>query len=624
MKKIVLFSLLLPGAVVSLNAQSQVIISPAVPPAVNQGSTFTFTANTGVTWSMAPGSKGTINASTGLYQAPTKVVAKQSHGACQVLPNNHIYNTKIDTLPVNASSTSWIAQNPTGQLQFIAGDGLLYNNTDASTPKEWMHFYTTPLSDDSFQMPPYPDVNIEGGWFIPPNAGVDRHLLSIDHSSSTFYETYNLYPVGTNTWIPCLPCNSAAGWKYSGSSYDLPANGSTDAAGMVFLPLSLHMQELLIAAATGGSVKHALRMTMTNAHLAAKHIWPATLEAFSESGLIPYGARFRLKSSFDTSGYSAIAKVILMQLKDYGAIVADGGNDYEIVTDGAFVPPAVKNAFLEIRKVTGGDLEAVDESGLMITANSGDTKIGAETVIATSTTNKTLSSQQRVVLTGVTVGLAEIQRNIQAGPATSPSQLIGWVNGASNKNINWTINPTSGLGTLTSTGMYTPPTAVSSVQTATVTATSVADPSVYAQMTLMILPSGTIRIAPGQTSDYTDTHGQVWSTASLADGGSPYFYQGPWPATPDIKLYNRGFYSTRDTRWDFTVPNGNYRITAKFADGGFGQGAQVMDVESQGKVIYTNLDIYTAAGGYVDTARPSIARKSCKRATVFRATASPF
>src|SRR6266403_4212824 len=36
----------------------QVVITPSVPPAVNQGATFKFTANVPVTWAMAPGSQG--------------------------------------------------------------------------------------------------------------------------------------------------------------------------------------------------------------------------------------------------------------------------------------------------------------------------------------------------------------------------------------------------------------------------------------------------------------------------------------------------------------------------------------------------------------------------------------
>src|ERR1039458_7034420 len=84
---------------ISLNAQT-LVVTPSIPPAVNQGSTYQFNANMKVSWSLAPGSKGTIDAS-GLYHAPSKVYSKQSLGGCQLLPNNHIFNTKIDKLPVD-------------------------------------------------------------------------------------------------------------------------------------------------------------------------------------------------------------------------------------------------------------------------------------------------------------------------------------------------------------------------------------------------------------------------------------------------------------------------------------------------------------------------------------------
>src|SRR5580693_7850602 len=90
-----------------LPALAQVAITPSTPPTVNQGTTFKFMANTAVSWS-CPGCAGSIDAD-GTYHAPQSVKAQQSFGGFQVLPNNHILNTRIDSLPVNASSTAWIA-----------------------------------------------------------------------------------------------------------------------------------------------------------------------------------------------------------------------------------------------------------------------------------------------------------------------------------------------------------------------------------------------------------------------------------------------------------------------------------------------------------------------------------
>ena len=42
------------------------------------------------------------------------------------------------------------------------------------------------------------------------------------------------------------------------------------------------------------------------------------------------GQRFRLKESFDISGFPKQARIVLKALKEYGMIVADNGSDWYI------------------------------------------------------------------------------------------------------------------------------------------------------------------------------------------------------------------------------------------------------------------------------------------------------
>jgi hypothetical protein len=79
-----------------LSHAQTLVVSPSAP-SVAQGGTLQFTANKTVTWSLAPGSAGSIDVD-GLYTAPSAVVVKQKAGPCQMLPPDHIYNTRIDTL----------------------------------------------------------------------------------------------------------------------------------------------------------------------------------------------------------------------------------------------------------------------------------------------------------------------------------------------------------------------------------------------------------------------------------------------------------------------------------------------------------------------------------------------
>ena len=100
---------------------------------------------------------------------------------------------------------------------------------------------------------------------------------------------------------------------------------SADAAGLPIAPLLVTGAEL-----QAGVVPHALRFILPNPRMAAGvYVHPAT-HAGAPSGdtlYPPYGARFRLRSSFDLSRLpNAAARAVAVALKTYGMILADGGN----------------------------------------------------------------------------------------------------------------------------------------------------------------------------------------------------------------------------------------------------------------------------------------------------------
>jgi hypothetical protein len=100
---------------------------------------------------------------------------------------------------------------------------------------------------------------------------------------------------------------------------------SADAAGLPIAPLLVTGAELQM-----GVVPHALRFILPNPRMAAGvYVHPAT-HAGGPSGdalYPPYGARFRLRSSFDLSRLpNAAARAVAVALQKYGMILADGGN----------------------------------------------------------------------------------------------------------------------------------------------------------------------------------------------------------------------------------------------------------------------------------------------------------
>jgi hypothetical protein len=548
------------------------------------------------------------------------VNSQQSYGGCQLLPNDHIYNTRIDSLPVNPNSAAWIAGAGTVPLNYLPSWNVNY--IDGSTPVQSMAFFYTPANNGPFYIPQYPKARMQSGWFTYINNATpgatnnyDRHFFMINPVNCTSQELYNYYATGYNP--KCPTCTSQSGVKYNGSDYALPAHGATDAAGMYIMPQTLRIQELEQAIATGGTINHALRFTLSNGYicgssnanacggnaLGTRHIWPATSEALVGGGIIPYGARFRLKASFDISKFSPGAQVLLKQLQQYGIILGDGGYNWQIGTEdtyrqdqfqGGIAPGSIFYEILSAHIATS-NFEAVDESSLMVNPASGATT-KSESVVATN--SKGASASRQVVLVGVTLNLPKDAIYVQA--ATAPQQLVAYVNGSSNRNVIWSMTPA--VGTLTSGGLYTPPSAVSSTTIATITATSQANPNVAATMQLSIFPTGPIRIILGSRTPYTDSQGNVWQPRSASGGGGDnanygeVALSGPWSGT-DIQLYKNTLTSYSDLTFEFTVPNGTYQVTEKYGEpSGITAGQRVMNLEAQGVTQFAKIDLVAMVG----------------------------
>jgi hypothetical protein len=100
---------------------------------------------------------------------------------------------------------------------------------------------------------------------------------------------------------------------------------SADAAGLPIFPGLVRYDEV-----ASGHIDHALRFTVSRTQRAYLH--PATHWASSstDANLPPMGLRLRLKASFDVTGYTGQARVVLNALEKYGMIVADNGSNWFI------------------------------------------------------------------------------------------------------------------------------------------------------------------------------------------------------------------------------------------------------------------------------------------------------
>jgi hypothetical protein len=287
-----------------------------------------------------------------------------SSSPCTYFPADNVWNTRIDTLPVDASSTTYV--NTIGAAKGLKADfgaglwdggpiGIPFTTVPGTQARVPVSFYYYDESDPS----PYPiptDAPIEGG----PNSSGDRHVLVQDRDACVLYEMFDSHPQSDGSW------QSGSGAVFDLRSHALRPAGwtSADAAGFAVLPGLANYDEV-----ASGEIRHALRFTVPQTRRA--YIWPARHYASTLTGTQypPLGQRFRLKASFDITPFSPANRVILTALKRYGMFLADNGSAWFL----SGVPDERWNntELRQLLNVTGSNFEAINESSLMIDPNSG-------------------------------------------------------------------------------------------------------------------------------------------------------------------------------------------------------------------------------------------------------------
>jgi hypothetical protein len=290
-----------------------------------------------------------------------------SLGSCPLFPANNIWNTPVDTLPVDANSSlyvSTIGASKTLHPDFGSGlynggpIGIPYVVVAGSQPKVAVRFQYASESDPGpYPIPPNPPI--EGG----ASSTGDRHVLVVDQDNCKLYELFAAYPNADGTW--------RAG---SGAIFDLRSNTlrrdtwtSADAAGLPILAGLVRYDEVAT-----GEIKHAIRFTAPQTR--NTYVWPARHQASSLSGsqYPPMGQRFRLKADYDLSGFHPQVQVILRAMKKYGIILADNGSSWFI--SGAPDERWDNDVLRQLKGVPGSAFEAVDVSGLRVSPDSGEAR----------------------------------------------------------------------------------------------------------------------------------------------------------------------------------------------------------------------------------------------------------
>jgi hypothetical protein len=283
--------------------------------------------------------------------------------AMQVFPPDNPWNLDVSAMPVAKDSGALVAS--------IGADKNLGYNLD-------MGFIIVP--PDQKRVPvkliDYPNESDPGPYPVPDNAPIenwplavnedkgalpkpgqtledlqrsgtgDRHILVVDPANGKLYEFWQSR-------------KTVAGWQASNeATFDLKTGAlrperwtSGDAAGLPIFPAAVRYDEC-----ERGMVEHALRFTVRRSRRG--YVLPATHWASPsyDKSFPRMGERFRLRKSFDTSGFPKHARAILEGLKTYGMFAADNGGDWLM----SISPDRRLQGLETLRRVKGSDFEVVD------------------------------------------------------------------------------------------------------------------------------------------------------------------------------------------------------------------------------------------------------------------------
>jgi hypothetical protein len=283
--------------------------------------------------------------------------------ALQVFPPENPWNQDISALPVAKDSAPLVAS--------IGAEKALGYNLDMGfilVPPDQKRVPVKLLDYPNESDPgPYPvpdnapienwplDVNEDKGALPKPgqtledlqrNGTGDRHILVVDPVNGKVYEFWQSR-------------KTDAGWQASNeATFDLKTGAlrperwtSGDAAGLPIFPAAVRYDEC-----ERGKVEHAMRFTVRRSRRG--YVLPATHWASRsyDRSFPRMGERFRLRASFDTSGFPKHARAILEGLKTYGMFVADNGSDWLM----SISPDRRLQGLETLNRVKGSDFEVVD------------------------------------------------------------------------------------------------------------------------------------------------------------------------------------------------------------------------------------------------------------------------
>ena len=319
----------------------------------------------GATSSPSAAASGVAHLGAMVSSSPSRPAAPATRppAGCTIFPADNAWHADVSRLPVAANSAALVASIGTGAAVHADFGSGTWQGAPIGIP-----ITTVPAGQAgvavSFQ---YRDESDPGPYPVPANAAIeggtgstgDRHVIVYDPAHCRDYELFAARPASGGSW--------QAG---SGAIFDLRGNAlrkagwtSADAAGLPILAGLVRYDEV-----AAGHIDHAIRVTVPRSR--NTYLWPARHAASdsSDPSLPPMGLRLRLKAGVSLAALPTQARVVARAMQQYGVIVADNGSAWYI--SGAPDSRWNNDALHALGGLNGSDFEAVDASGLMISANS--------------------------------------------------------------------------------------------------------------------------------------------------------------------------------------------------------------------------------------------------------------
>jgi hypothetical protein len=188
------------------------------------------------------------------------------------------------------------------------------------------------------------------------------------------------------------------------------------------------------------------------------------------------------------------------------------------------------------------NIGSISSSGLY-TAPSTISTQQTVTVKATSAADSTKSATATITLAPaatVSVSVTPQSASLQAG---STVQLMASVAGSSNQSVTWSLS--SNIGSISSSGLYTAPTTISTQQAVTVKATSAADSTKSASAAITLIPttvtSTSVSISVTPQSSSLQAGGTAQLTATVAGSSNQSV---TWSLSPNVgSISSSGLYT---------------------------------------------------------------------------------